>query len=60
MIGVTSKPEMNGQKGAILNFDQERGNYHIRLPSQSVALKYGSAHGLGLAAFEHVSRALSA
>ena len=40
VIGVTSKPEMNGQKGAILNFDQDRGNYHIRLPSQSVALKY--------------------
>jgi uncharacterized protein YbbC (DUF1343 family) len=33
VTGITSKPELNGSRGRVLNFDPEKGKYTVMLQS---------------------------
>lgn len=40
LIGLESRPELNGQMGEILDFDDETGRYVVKLRRAGVSMKF--------------------
>ena len=51
IVGVAARPELNGQRGAVVAFHSATGRYHVRLDSgETVALRPNSVQLLSAAA----------